>query len=95
MLPGSPGIQRKSHLDGRGGTTQAYGSVREYRAGGRRPFQNYQGRKEVQPSLKDELVKFLKKNLDVFAWSHEDTSGINERVVEHCLNVDIIKRLIQ
>ena len=28
--------------------------------------------KELQQSLKDELVKFLKKNLDVFAWSHED-----------------------
>ena len=34
--------------------------------------------KELQRSLKDELVKFLKQNLDVFAWSHEDMPGIDE-----------------
>ena len=28
--------------------------------------------KGLQQSLKDELVKFLKKNLDVFAWNHEE-----------------------
>ena len=31
---------------------------------------------ELQQTLKEELVKFLKKNLDVFAWSHKDMSGI-------------------
>ena len=34
--------------------------------------------KKLQRSLKDELVKFLKQNLDVFAWSHEDMPGIDE-----------------
>ena len=33
--------------------------------------------KELQLTLKDELVKFLKKNLDVFAWIYEDMLGIN------------------
>jgi len=51
--------------------------------------------KELQQSLKDELVKFLKKNLDIFAWSHEDMSGIDERVIVHCLNVNPKKKPIQ
>ena len=31
MLLGSLGIQRESHLDGRGGTTQAHGRGEKYR----------------------------------------------------------------
>ena len=50
--------------------------------------------KDLQPSLKDELVKFLKKNLDVFAWSYEDMLGIDRDVIEHCLNVDPMKKLV-
>ena len=48
--------------------------------------------KELQQSLKDELVKFLKKNLDVFAWSHEDMLGIDGQVTKHSLNVDPTKK---
>ena len=51
--------------------------------------------KELQPYLKDELVKFLKKNLDVFAWSYKDMPGIDGNVIEHYLNVDPMKKLIQ
>ena len=51
--------------------------------------------KELQPYLKDKLVKFLKKNLDVFAWSYEDMSGIEGNVIEHCLIVDLMKKLVQ
>ena len=51
--------------------------------------------KELQSSLKDELVKFLKKNLDVFAWSHQDMLGIDGYVIKHCLNVDSMKKLVQ
>ena len=29
----------------------------------------------------------MKKNVDVFAWSHEDMSGINPSVITHRLNV--------
>ena len=38
------------------------------------------------------MVKFFKKNLDVFAWSHEDMPGIDRRVIEHNLNVDPTKK---
>ena len=51
--------------------------------------------KELQRSLKDELVKFLKQNLDVFAWSHEDMLRIDEQVIKHSINVDPMKKLIQ
>ena len=50
---------------------------------------------ELQQTLKDELVRFLKNNLDVFAWNHEDMPGINRRVIEHSLNVDPIKKPVQ
>ena len=49
----------------------------------------------LQPYLKDELVKFLKKNLDIFAWRHEDMLGIDGDVIEHHLNVDPMKKLVQ
>ena len=51
--------------------------------------------KELQQTLKDELVKFLKKNLDVFAWSHEDMPGIDRRVIKHSLYDDLTKRPVQ
>ena len=92
MLPGCPGIQIKSHLDGRGRATQAHGRGKEYKSSGRRSFQSTKVGKELQLSLKDELVKSLKKSLDVFAWSHEDMPGIDEQVIEHSLNVDVMKK---
>ena len=33
--------------------------------------------KELQQILKEELVKFLKKNLDVFVWRLVDVPGID------------------
>ena len=50
--------------------------------------------KELQQTLKDELVKFLKKNLDVFAWIHEDMPGIDRWVIEYSLNVDLTKKFV-
>ena len=29
----------------------------------------------------------MKKNIDVFAWSHEDMPGIDLSVITHCLNI--------
>ena len=36
---------------------------------------------------KKDLVQFLKKNINVFAWSHEDMPGIDPSVITHRLNV--------
>ena len=42
----------------------------------------------LRPEMRTRLVQFLKENLDVFAWSHEDMPGISPEVIQHKLNVD-------
>ena len=34
-------------------------------------------------------MDFLRRNLEVFAWSHEDMPGISPKVTIHVLNVDL------
>ena len=41
----------------------------------------------MEGKIKQDIVQFLKKNIDVFAWSHEDMPGIDLSVITHCLNV--------
>ncbi|XP_075665312.1 uncharacterized protein LOC142634972 [Castanea sativa] len=45
--------------------------------------------------MKNRLVQFLKENLDVFAWSHEDMPDIPRQVIQHELNIDPEKKPIQ
>ena len=49
----------------------------------------------LNPQTKKEIISFLKDNLDVFAWSHEDMSGIPVNIIQHHLNVDPKKKPIQ
>ena len=42
---------------------------------------------DLEEKIKKDLVRFLKKNIDVFAWSHEDMSGIDPSVITHRLNI--------
>ena len=44
--------------------------------------------------MKRGIVKCLKRNLGVFAWSHEDMPSISENVIQHWLNVDPGKKPI-
>ena len=37
----------------------------------------------LDPTIKKEIMEFLKRNLDVFAWSHEDMLDISEDVIQH------------
>ena len=37
--------------------------------------------------VRQALITFLKENLDVFAWSHEDMLGIDPSIIVHRLNV--------
>ena len=46
----------------------------------------------LDPAMKKGITEFLKRNLDVFAWSHEDMAGISEDVIQHRLNVDPEKK---
>ena len=42
---------------------------------------------DLKGKIKEDLVQFLKKNIDVFAWSHEDMPGIDPSIITHRLNV--------
>ena len=44
---------------------------------------------------RERIVNFLKDNLDVFAWSHEDMPGILTGIIQHRLNVDPEKKPVQ
>ena len=50
---------------------------------------------KLSPQMKKEIVTFLKDNLDVFAWSHEDMPGIPVNIIRHCLNADHEKKPVQ
>ena len=45
--------------------------------------------------MRTKLIQFLKENLDVFAWSYEDMSGISPKVIQHKLNVNPKKKPVQ
>ena len=47
---------------------------------------------DIDSPIKEKIVEFLKKNIDVFAWTHEDKPGIDSKVIEHRLNVDSTKK---
>ena len=44
-------------------------------------------RTSMEEKTKQDLVQFLRKSIDIFAWSHEDIPGINPSVITHRLNV--------
>ncbi|KAL2235267.1 UNVERIFIED_CONTAM: hypothetical protein Sindi_1258900 [Sesamum indicum] len=41
------------------------------------------------------MVKFLKENADMFAWSPSDFKGINSKIIVHRLNMDPTARPVQ
>ena len=41
----------------------------------------------MERKTKQDLVQFLKKSIDVFAWSHENMPGIDPSVITHHLYV--------
>ena len=45
--------------------------------------------------MKKEIISFLKDNLDVFTWSHEDMIGIPTNIIQHHLNVDPERKPVQ
>ena len=49
----------------------------------------------LSPEMRTRLIQFLKQNLDVFAWSHEDMPGIAPEVIQHKLNVNPKRKPIQ
>ncbi len=45
--------------------------------------------------MRKTIIKFLKNNIDVFAWTHEDMPGIDPSIISHKLNVDTSMRPIK
>ena len=41
----------------------------------------------MEGKIKKDLIRFLRENIDVFAWSNEDMLGIDPNVITHRLNV--------
>ena len=41
----------------------------------------------IKEKARKDLIQFLRKNIDVFAWSHDDMPGIDPSVITHRLNV--------
>ena len=49
----------------------------------------------LSPEVRARLIQFLKENLDVFAWSHEDIPGIAPEIIQHKLNVNPDRKPVQ
>ena len=49
----------------------------------------------LSPRMRTRLIQFLKENLDVFAWSHEDMLGISLEIIQHKLNVNPERKPLQ
>ena len=41
----------------------------------------------MEKETKQDLIQFLRKSADVFAWSHEDMPGFDPSVITHRLNM--------
>ena len=50
---------------------------------------------DLEEKIKKDLVHFLKKNIDVFAWGYEDMPGIDLSVITHRLNVCLSSKPMQ
>jgi hypothetical protein len=42
----------------------------------------------LSPEEEKELIQFLNKNKDVFAWSEKDLQGVDRDIMEHTLETD-------
>jgi len=47
----------------------------------------------MSTEIKKKLIQFIKENLDIFAWSHEDMPNISIEIIQNKLNVDPRKNL--
>ena len=56
------------------------------------PMKTTRVRMTISTDMKKKLVQFIKENLDIFAWSHEDMLGISIKIIQHKLEVDLEKK---
>ena len=43
---------------------------------------------KLAEGIRSSLLRFVKKNMEVFAWKHEDMGGVDPAVITHKLNVN-------
>ena len=48
----------------------------------------------MKEKARKDLIQFLRKSIDFFAWSHDDMLGINPSVITHRLNVYPCSKLV-
>ena len=46
-------------------------------------------------SKKEKMISFLRANQDVFAWKHEDMPGIDRKIIQHRLNINLEWKSVQ
>ena len=51
--------------------------------------------KNLFEKIRKVISKFLRQNLDVFAWAHSDMEGIDLNIKSHCLNIDPTKKPVR
>jgi len=52
------------------------------------PEKFFQGGVQLPPQEKEELIEFLKRNVDVFTWSAYKALGVDPSFIYHHLNVN-------
>ena len=52
------------------------------------PEKFFQVEAQLPPQEKEELIEFLKRNVDVFAWDTYETPGVDPNFICHHLNVN-------
>ena len=52
------------------------------------PEKFFQVRTQLAPQEKEELVEFLKRNIDAFTWNAYEASGVDPSFIYHHLNVN-------
>ena len=81
-------------MDDRGKRKGEGENAENYRAVDKELIKTTRARMTMSPNTKKKLVEFLKENLDILAWSHEDMLGISSEIIQHKLDVDPVKKLV-
>ena len=50
---------------------------------------------DLEEKIKKDLVRFLRKSINVFAWSHEGMPGRDSSIITHRLNVYLSSKSVQ
>ncbi|KAL2481027.1 Uncharacterized protein Adt_33993 [Abeliophyllum distichum] len=77
-----------SRITGTDSQTSSVEELESFHTDPNDPTRRLQVGKDLLKETKENLKRFLRDNLDVFAWKHEDMVGIHPIVSCHCLNID-------